>query len=318
MQQAERLLEQEKEVEKTPEELEDIARKEQARLDHAQRYERRTKEKQEKEVEDDTLEDLVAKPKSKDSKATETMQKVTDNPGKAGKGKSKNPRGKKAKQETEAIEKDIEEEEEQLEVKEVTSKRKVIGCINKEEEAGFQTYIQDKMIILVAEMKCEKNIAQPIRELIESLKLKYDRIGLFENNGVADTEEIVQSIPDGKGTAWWKHLEGKDILDPDDYNMIVEATVRSQLFQEGQLHEKIDKTILAPEMDITKAEVMARCASLFKNLAEAHEANKAVAQDLKELSTIIKDPDMFSRIVQAANPPLVACYTPRIDKFITQ
>ena len=40
-------------------------------------------------------------------------------------------------------------------------------------------------------------------------------------------EEIVQTIHDSKGMAWQKYLEGKEILDAEDYNMIVEATVHS-------------------------------------------------------------------------------------------
>ena len=67
-----------------------------------------------------------------------------------------------------------------------------------------------------------------------------------------------------------------------------------------------------------KAEIMERCTFFFDNVAKAHEANKVVAQDLKELSTLIKDPEVFSKIVQAATPLLVACYTPCINKFIAQ
>ena len=32
----------------------------------------------------------------------------------------------------------------------------------------------------------------------------------------------------------------------------------------------------------------------------------------------MKDLEVFSKIVQVATPPLIACYTPRIDKFIYQ
>ena len=71
-------------------------------------------------------------------------------------------------------------------------------------------------------------------------------------------------------------------------------------------------------MDKHKAEIMARCTLLFENVARVHEANMAVVQDLKELSTIIKDLEIFSKIMQAATPPLVACYMPRMDKFIYQ
>ena len=53
-------------------------------------------------------------------------------------------------------------------------------------------------------------------------------------------------------------------------------------------------------------------------MAKAHKANRVVAQDLNEHSTLIKDQEVFSKIAQAATQPLVACYTPRIDKFIPQ
>ena len=149
------------------------------------------------------------------------------------------------------------------------------------------------MIVLVEKMRNEKNITQPVRELIIALKLEYNNIGLFENKGAAVVEEIMQTIPESKGTAWQKYLEGKLILDTEDYNMIVESMVLSRLFQEGHLHEKINKNILGPESEEIKEEVMARCTLLFENVAKAHEANRAVAKELKELSTLIKDPRSF-------------------------
>ena len=197
-------------------------------------------------------------------------------------------------------------------------KRKIIVCINKEEVAAFQDYVRNKMTVLVEIMQADKNILQSVRELIRSLKLEYDNMGLFKNNGAADIEEIVQTITDIKGIAWRKFLEGKEILDAKDYNTIVEDTIRSHLFQEGHLHDKIDEQILGPETEETKAKIMQRCMSLFSNVVKAHEVNLAVAMDLKELSTLIKDPKVFSRIAQAAIPPLMACYMPRIDKFIAQ
>ena len=41
-------------------------------------------------------------------------------------------------------------------------------------------------------------------------------------------------------------------------------------------------------------------------------------KDLKDLANMIKEPEVFSRVAQAATQPLVACYTPRIDMFIKQ
>ena len=122
-------------------------------------------------------------------------------------------------------------------------------------------------------MCSDKKIVQPIRELIRALKLEYDNLGLFENNGTADIEEIVQTIHNTRGTAWRQFLEGIEILDMEDYNMIVKTSVRSHLFQEGRLHDRIDKNILGPETEDTKVEVMERCMSLFDHVAKAHEAN---------------------------------------------
>ena len=122
----------------------------------------------------------------------------------------------------EAVE-DIEEEEEDIEIKETMAKRKIVGCLNKEEAATFQEYVQNKMIVLVEKMQNDKNIIQLVRELIRALKLEHSNIDLFENNGATDVEEIVQTILESKGTAWWKYLEGKEIQDAEDYNMIVEA-----------------------------------------------------------------------------------------------
>ena len=51
---------------------------------------------------------------------------------------------------------------------------------------------------------------------------------------------------------------------------------------------------------------------------KAHQVNLEVAWDLKDLANMIREPEVFSKIAQAATQPLVACYTPRIDTFIKQ
>ena len=89
--------------------------------------------------------------------------------------------------------------------------------------------------------------------MICSLKVEYDKIGLFADNGVANVEDIVSTMHDSKGIAWQKLLEGKEILDVEDYNMIIELSMGSRLFQEGSLHDKLDKQMLAPEKEETKA-----------------------------------------------------------------
>ena len=92
-------------------------------------------------------------------------------------------------------------------------------------------------------MKAEKDIINPVRRFIRALKVQYDKIHLFENNGAANMEEIVDTIPDTKGIAWRKALEGKEIVDTDEYNLIIDCCMESCLFQERSLHLKLDETI---------------------------------------------------------------------------
>ena len=154
--------------------------------------------------------------------------------------------------------------------------------------------------------------------MIRSLKLQYDKIHLFENNRAANIEEIVNTIHNTKGIAWQKSLEGKEIVDAEDYNTIIELCMESCLFQEGSLHHKINEQVFGPETDEIKEQIMQKCTSLFENIKKVHQVNLVVARDLKDLSNLIKEPEVFSRIVQAATQLLVACYTPHIDTFIKQ
>ena len=94
--------------------------------------------------------------------------------------------------------------------------------------------------------------------------------------------------------------------------------MESHLFQEGNLHLKLDDTVFGPETDKVKEKIMQKCASLFENVKKAHEVNLVVVNDLKDLAHLVKEPKVFSRIAQAATQMLVPCYTPRIDTFIKQ
>ena len=143
-------------------------------------------------------------------------------------------------------------------------------------------------------------------------------IRLFKNNGAANTEDIVNTIPDRKGIAWRRALDGKELMDADEYNKIIDCCTESQLFQEGSLHLKLDEMIFEEETEESKERIMQKCVSLFENVKKAHQANLSIAQDLKDLANMVREPEVFSKIAQAATSPLAACYTPRIDTFIRQ
>ena len=87
---------------------------------------------------------------------------------------------------------------------------------------------------------------------------------------------------------------------------------------EDTLHLKLDEMVFGQETDEVKECIMQKCASLFENVKKAHQANLDVTQDLKDLANMVREPEVFSRIAQAATQPMVACYTPRIDTFIKQ
>ena len=171
---------------------------------------------------------------------------------------------------------------------------------------------------LMNEMKSNKDLINPVRKFIRALKVQYDVIHLFENNGAANTEDIMGTIPDTKGIAWRKALDDKELVDTDEYNKIVDCCMESQLFQEGSLHLKLDEMIFEQETDEMKERIMQKCASLFENVKKAHQANLSIAQDLKDLANIVREPEVFSKIAQAATQPLVTYYTPTIDTFIKQ
>ena len=94
--------------------------------------------------------------------------------------------------------------------------------------------------------------------------------------------------------------------------------MESCLFQEGSLHSKLDEMIFEEETEESKEHIMQKCVSLFENVEKAHQANLSVTRDLKDLANMIREPEVFSKIAQAATSPLVTCYTPRIDTFIRQ
>ena len=307
-QRAEELLQQEIDIEIMQEEIDEKAQREEAKQQQAQHYERRMKEKEEKEEEeaDDEPEDQIVQTEE----ATPVgSSKTTDV-------KPKNPRGRKKIEQT--VPEEFEEEDVEERVEETMRKRKAGGCINLQESAEFQRFVNEKMAELVEEMRNMKNLIQLVRQLIRSLKLQYDKIHLFESNGAANTEDIVNTIMDTKEVAWRKSLERKEILDAEEYNRIVELCMESRLFQEGNLHLKLNETVFGPETDETKEIVMQKCALLFENVEKAHHTNLEVAKDLKDLANLVKEPEVFTKIAQAATQSLVACYTPQIDTFIKQ
>ena len=108
------------------------------------------------------------------------------------------------------------------------------------------------------------------------------------------------------------------MIDGDEYNKIIDCCMDAKLFQEGTLHLGLDKMIFGEETNEIKELIIQKCVSLFENVEKAHQINLNVARDLNDLGKIMKDPEVFSHIAQAATQSMVACYTPRIDTFIRQ
>ena len=103
----------------------------------------------------------------------------------------------------EAVQQEIDEEEEEYEERaEGSSRKRRMGCINPQEAEEFQGFIKTRMEDLVNEMKSNKDLINPVRKFIRALKVQYDVIHLFENNGTANTEDIICTIPDTKGIVW--------------------------------------------------------------------------------------------------------------------
>ena len=280
--------------------------KEQAKQDQVQRYGRQTKEKEEQQ-EDETSK--LDKQRKKDETG-ELGDLIVEQTGsnKPRKQKPKNPH--RGKEKTEAGQEQIKEEEEYEErAVEFTRKRKAIGCINPQKATESQNFVKNKMEELVDEMKSRKNLINSVWRFIRALKLQYDKVHLFENNGAANTEDIVDMIPDTKGIAWRKVLDGKEVVDVDEYNLIIDCCMEPRLFQEGTLHLKLDNTVFGQETDQVKERIMQKCVLLFGSVESAHQVNLEVARDLKDLVNMIRGPKVFSRVTQAATQPLVACYT---------
>ena len=111
--------------------------------------------------------------------------------------------------------------EEEDEEREGVAAKKVHGCINPQKAEGFKNFVKSKMEELVDELKSTNDLINPVRKFIRALKVEYDVIGLFESNGAVNMEDIVDTIPDIKGIAWQKALDGKEMIDGDEYNKII-------------------------------------------------------------------------------------------------
>ena len=61
--------------------------------------------------------------------------------------------------------------------------------------------------------------------------------------------------------------------------------------------------IFEEETEESKERIMQKCASLFENVEKAHQANLSIARDLKDLANMIGEPEVFSKIAQAATSP---------------
>ena len=172
----------------TQEEVGENTRKEQLKKERAETYTRRVREREEEEEEEtEKIEDIVKSGmQSKESSKTKESKKPRGNTGKA-----------------EVVQEQLNEEEEEYKEREEGALRKrKIGCINPREVEEFQGFIKTRMEDLVNEMKSNKDLINPVQKFIRALKVQYDVTRLFENNGTANTEDIMSTIPDTKGIVW--------------------------------------------------------------------------------------------------------------------
>ena len=194
------------------------------------------------------------------------------------------------------------------------------GCINKEDAEWYQNSVS----IAFKQLKNELLQGEQLQMVSEKFTLEIHRcmqhINLQPGVGLAEIQDIIDTIIDKKGTALKSCLKGELVLSKDVWQQLISLKFGVTVSQDEQITKQLEEGIYGRNVKTPEEETYLRNKNtyIFKYRSKAYKHNAKVAEVLSDLEQQMDNLSDFDVVTQAAKVDGIIINSPSIDRMLKE
>ena len=193
-------------------------------------------------------------------------------------------------------------------------------CVNKEDAEWYQNSVSIAFNQLKNGMLKGEQLQMVVQKFTLEIRRCIQHIKLQPGVGLAEIQDIVDTIADKEGTALKSFLKGELVLSKDVWQQLIDLKFRVTVSRDEQITKQLEEGIYGRNVKTPEEETYLRykISFIFKHRSEAYEHNAKVAEGLSELTQQMDNLSDFYMVTQAATVDGIIINSPSIDRMLKE
>ena len=211
----------------------------------------------------------------------------------------------------------------EVEAKTGKSKKKMSPadrCVNKEDAEWYQNSVSIAFNQLKSEMLLGEQLQTVVQKFTIEIRRCMQHIKLQLGVGLAEIQDIVDTIADKEGTALKSFLKGELVLSKDMWQQLIDLKFGVTVSRDEQITKQLEKGIYGRNAKTLEEEIYLKnkIAYIFKHRSKAYKHNTKVAEGLSELAQQMDNLSNFYVVAQAAMVDRIVINSLSIDRMLKE
>ena len=193
-------------------------------------------------------------------------------------------------------------------------------CVNKEDAEWYQNNVSIAFDQLKSGLLQDEQVHTVVQKFTLEICRCMQHIKLQPEIGLAEIQEIVNTIADKKGIPLKSFLKGELVLSKEVWQQLIDLKFRITVSRDEQIMKQLEEGIYGRNAKTLEEETYLRnkIAYIFKHRSKAYEHNAKVAEGLSELAQQMDSFSDFYIVTQAATADRIIINSLSIDRMLTE
>ena len=194
------------------------------------------------------------------------------------------------------------------------------GCVNKEDVEWYQNNVTVAFNQLKSSLLQDEQLQMLVQKFTLEIHRCMQHIKLQPEIGLAEIQDIVNTIADKEGTALKSFLKGELVLSKEVWQQLINLKFRVTVNREEQITKQLEEGIYERNAKTPEEEAYLRnkIAYIFKHRSKGYEHNAKVAEGLAKLVQQMDSLSDFYMVAEAATVDRIVINSPSIDRMLME
>ena len=194
------------------------------------------------------------------------------------------------------------------------------GCVNKEDVEWYQNNVSVAFDQLKSGLLQDEQLHMLVQKFTLEIHRCMQHIKLQPEIGLAEIQDIVDTIADKEGTALKSFLKGELVLSKEVWQQLIDLKFGVTVNPDEEITKQLEEGIYGRNAKTPEEEAYLRnkIAYIFKHRSKAYEHNAKVAEGLSELVQQMDSLSNFYVVAQAATVDRIIINLPSIDRMLSE